>query len=77
MKSISEGEYLLHCEDYDGFCTVCQDFTRFGSTEPDAESYPCEECGGDTCVGTENALIMGLIDISEDDDSTDSSEEDE
>lgn len=63
MKVISESEYHEHCENYDGFCTVCQDFTRDGDTEPDAENYPCEECEGETCVGTEQALIMGLIDI--------------
>ena len=31
--------------------------------EPDAEDYTCDSCEGNTVVGAENALIMGLIDL--------------
>jgi predicted RNA-binding Zn-ribbon protein involved in translation (DUF1610 family) len=59
---ISEDEYLDYTENYTGYCTACQDFTR-DSTEGDAEYYPCPDCGGNHVMGTENALISGLIEI--------------
>jgi len=59
---ISEVDYVDATENYMGFCTECCEFTMSG-VEPDAEEYHCEECEGDTVVGAENALIMGLIDL--------------
>jgi hypothetical protein len=62
-KAITLREYEQHREDYDGFCTVCEDFTRLGDTEPDASEYQCPQCDGFTCEGAENAFIGELFDI--------------
>jgi hypothetical protein len=62
MKTISASEYKEFCNDYMGFCTDCQDFTR-ECTEPDAEDYDCPECEQNTVVGTEQAMVLGLLDI--------------
>jgi hypothetical protein len=59
---ISEDDYLDYTENYTGFCTNCQKFTR-DCTEPDAEGYDCPDCEKHTVMGTENALISGLIEI--------------
>lgn len=61
--TMSEEDYHENCNDYNGYCTECDDITRFGMTEPDAENYPCEQCGGNTCMGVEQALIVGKIEI--------------
>ncbi len=60
---VVEARYHEACENHEGFCTKCDDFTR-DSTEPDAEAYDCPECGENTVMGTEQALIMGLLHIS-------------
>jgi hypothetical protein len=62
MKLTSE-EYREHCNDYDGYCVECDEVTRFGDTEPDAEEYECPECEGYTCMGMENALMFGGLEI--------------
>lgn len=65
MKKIklSEREYHDSNNDSLGYCTEC------GATreccEPDAENYPCDECEADAVFGTEQLLVMGLIDIVE------------
>lgn len=61
-----ESEFQEHQDLNDGFCKVCEEFTREGDTEPDAEGYKCPECGGMTVVGAELALLMGLIELDED-----------
>ena len=53
-------EYKEHCADYDGICTECGAI-RWGDTEPDAEGYHCDSCGGDTVVGFELAFMCGNI----------------
>lgn len=62
-KIITEEEYHEHCDSDDGFCTECNEFTRFGLTEPDAREYPCEQCGTNSVLGTEEALMEGAIEI--------------
>ena len=59
---ISEERYHEACNSYEGYCTRCKDFTRF-ETEPDAEGYECPDCEENTVMGTEQALLMGLLDI--------------
>ena len=49
-------------DSYLGWCSTCQEFTR-EATEPDAESYDCPVCAGDTVTGAENALITGKFEI--------------
>lgn len=47
----------IDCDE--GWCPDCRDFTRDGMTEPDAEGYPCPECGRDIVEGAEQALFTG------------------
>lgn len=67
-KTVSVEEYDNACEDYQGWCPDCGEFTR-DQTEPDADGYDCPACDGNNVVGAENALIMGLIEVDEDEDS--------
>jgi hypothetical protein len=64
IHTVTEDEYLEMTEDDMGYCQNCEDFTN-DSVEPDAEGYVCDCCGKSTVMGTENALIMGLIEIVE------------
>lgn len=57
---ITEAEYQDARDNYEGFCTVCNAFTRL-ETEPDADEYDCPECEGLTVVGAENALVDELF----------------
>ena len=59
---ISEDEYLLHREEYDGVCTACGEIT-YGGVEPDAHDYQCEACGESTLMGIEEALMEGILEI--------------
>lgn len=60
---LTENEYREHRNEYNGYCTECDDIGRWGCTEPDAENYECEECGESKAMGIDNALIMGHLDI--------------
>lgn len=53
-------EYNEAVDQYLGWCTNCEDFTR-DSTEPDATEYDCPECGENSVMGAENALLEGLF----------------
>lgn len=53
-----------------GICLSCGEIQ--GGCEPDARGYPCESCGKKTVYGCEEALIMGRIELSEDDEDSDS-----
>ena len=57
---VKESEYLYATENYMGWCTDCQDFTR-ERTEPDAEGYDCPKCEQNTVIGAEDALLTGKI----------------
>lgn len=59
---ISMSAYEEATESYEGFCTKCHAFTT-SQCEPDARKYRCEECGEKAVYGAEEALMMGLIDI--------------
>lgn len=65
LTQITEDEYLDATENYMGFCTDCQTFTR-DCTEPDAEGYACPDCERNTVVGAEDALVRGLFELVED-----------
>lgn len=59
---LSDYEYAV--ENYEGWCTTCESFTR-PMTEPDInpgeEGYECPECDNNTVAGAEQALLLGLI----------------
>lgn len=61
---MSVSEYQDHCDENNGICLVCGAI-RYGDTEPDAEEYPCEECGEDKVSGMENCLIDGSVEVEE------------
>lgn len=61
---ITEARYTEATDGYEGWCTVCRDFTR-DQTEPDAHDYDCPVCDNKTVVGAEDALIMGLFTFKE------------
>ena len=67
VKSYSAEEFQDMCDESQGFCTTCQDFTR-DMCEPDAENYLCESCDQETVFGAEQALIMGLVTVEESED---------
>ena len=62
VKIISVAQYRQANSASEGFCTACQDFTT-GCVEPDAEDYECEACGECAVVGADQALLLGLIDV--------------
>lgn len=45
-----------------GGCTNCGAII-IGGVEPDARKYECEECGERAVYGLEELVIMGMIDI--------------
>ena len=59
---VLEEDYIDATENYRGWCTGCEEFTR-DCTEPDAEGYDCPQCDENTVIGAEDALISGLIEI--------------
>lgn len=61
---MTEDEYQQHVDEYDGLCLSCGE-VRYGSTEGDAEGYPCDSCGEEKVIGIENAMISGRIEITE------------
>lgn len=66
--TLSEDEYRTRAENYGGICLACGEWTDSG-VEPDARYYKCESCGGCEVFGVEEALIMGRISLSEDEES--------
>ena len=58
-------EYNEHRTLYDGVCMACGAI-RCGDTEPDAEDYPCEECGQEKVIGIESALMEDVVVIATD-----------
>lgn len=65
MKTVSSIDYEDMCDSYMGFCTLCQEFTR-ENTEPDAHEYDCPDCGNNSVMGAEEAMMAGEIEIGED-----------
>ncbi len=62
VTKVSLEDYEHATENYEGFCTECKAFTR-DETEPDAEGYDCPQCGGNTVIGAEDALISGIVEF--------------
>ncbi len=63
--NITQQEYQEAEENMTGLCLTCCAFT-YGDTEPDAEEYPCDECGCNSVQGIQNALVEGNVNIVED-----------
>ena len=63
---MSEEQYHQLQNSNSGVCSKCN-HVRFGDTEPDAEGYPCDECGEDAVFGIETALVMELVTITDED----------
>jgi len=53
-------EYQEHVDSSDGVCLNCGEIA-YGCCEPDAENYPCDECGKARVIGIELALVAGDI----------------
>lgn len=49
-------------EDHQGYCTQCQEIVDT-FCEPDAEKYLCPECGTNTVMGMENAILLGEVTV--------------
>ena len=63
---VTREEYREACDGYYGWCPSCEDFTRPG-TEPDVGDYDCPDCDSYEVHGAEQALLVGLISITEED----------
>ena len=57
MPRFNEETYLELEENYQGFCTKCEEVTR-DNTEPDAEGYDCPHCGQNTVIGAMEYLFL-------------------
>lgn len=58
-----EAEYHSLADQYLGMCLCCSEIT--GTVEPDAEGYHCTYCGQMAVMGAEQALLEGIIELSE------------
>lgn len=68
VYTITENLYIqLREEENGGICLDCGHIHHSGC-EPDAENYPCKECGMNSVFGIEQALLMGHITFGDDND---------
>lgn len=49
-----------------GACLGCGEII-YGGVEPDARQYECESCGANRVFGLEELLVMGQIEIGDED----------
>lgn len=63
---ITAYDYESALECYEGICLNCGSH-RYGC-EPDARKYKCEICGEYKVYGVPELLIMGVLDITEEED---------
>ena len=61
---ITEGTYRVLEGDYMGICRSCLDVAC--ECEPDARNYKCESCNAKTVYGAQELMMMGAIDLVED-----------
>jgi len=62
---MTEEDYYAARSDYEGICKECGELRS--QTEPDAEGYECYACGAMAVQGIENALMMGTIELVDED----------
>jgi hypothetical protein len=60
---ISEKRFVAFCDDFNGYCSSCDEVTQYGEVEPDAFSRTCLDCSKPHMMGVESALVMGFIEI--------------
>jgi len=60
---LAQEEYQELQDSNGGFCIKCGSETY--GIEPDAHEYECEECGEKGVYGAEELMMMGLINITE------------
>lgn len=65
--NVTKDEFEDLQDDLAGYCTECQAVTT-EEVDPDSEDQECQECGSETCVGIDQALVLGLIQIVDDGD---------
>jgi hypothetical protein len=60
-------EFMRHTyQGYPSFCTNCAEYDPHAScVEPDAENYYCESCDTNNLMGVEQAVIHGLVIITD------------
>jgi hypothetical protein len=60
---MSEDEYLDLVANDLGLCVSCG--SERDCVEPDAERYPCEECGSRKVYGVEQLMLLGRLALRE------------
>jgi len=58
--AVSEDYYHEMTDSCQGYCSTCGDFTR-DTTESDARDYDCPQCGENTVMGADEAMLEGLL----------------
>lgn len=66
MFKITDEDYDEAVADNQGFCSNCEAVVS-ENVEPDSYSIECPECGEEKMMGVEHALIMGEIEIYDED----------
>jgi len=63
---LTEDEYVRLNESGGGACLACGEIHE-GGVEPDAEGYECYVCGARRVCGIEQCLILGRVELTDDD----------
>lgn len=63
---MTEDRFTEAQDNNEGWCRRCKEWTH-DSCEPDAQGYVCPECDRPTVYGADEALMMGLFTIDEED----------
>ena len=58
---MTEEEYCAYEDDMIGICRACG--AEREMTEPDAEEYPCPECGAMEVYGVAQLMVRGEVDL--------------
>jgi len=58
----------------EGICESCWE-TTCGMVEPDAEGYECGCCGKNSVYGIDQAILLGIVEVSGDGDGTEAAAE--
>lgn len=60
---LTEAQYHAESYDHAGYCTACRQLS-YGH-EPDSRRQECELCGEHRVYGLEEAVMLGLVKISD------------